>query len=286
MRFSGGACDTNDPAYGRCRRTPSGAAPGGRASRPSRVTPRCGPPCRRSSMRTHRKEEDRHLPPSMRLALPTPLLASVVLAAALPTSASAACGAADASLAGLDTATARSAVLCTVNAERTARGLSAYGETPTLSQAAQGFGDAMVAQSFFDHVSPGGSTLVSRVRATGWIPANGSYSLGEAIAWAGTPLDTATQVVDDWMNSPPHRAILLSDSFREAGLGVAQGIPVGTGSGATVVLDAGVRSAAPRSAGATTPAAGSTPATGTKVRAWRSGKRCAKAARRSRATHA
>jgi len=222
----------------------------------------------------------------MRLVLPTPLLAAVVLTAALPASASAACGGADASLSGLDTATARSALLCTVNAERTARGLSAYGETATLSQAAQGFGDAMVAQSFFDHVSPGGSTLVSRVRATGWIPANGSYSLGEAIAWAGTPLDSAAQVVDDWMNSPPHRAILLSDSFREAGLGIARGIPVGTGSGATVVLDAGVRSAAPRSAGATTPAAGSTPATGTKVRTWRSGKRCAKAARRSRATRA
>ena len=182
-------------------------------------------------MRTHRKEEDGHLPASMRLVLPTPLLAAAVLAAALPASASAACGGADASLAGLDRAAARSALLCTVNAERTARGLSAYGETATLSQAAQGFGDAMVAQAFFDHVSPGGSTLVSRVRATGWIPATGSYSVGEAIAWAGTPLDTAAQVVDGWMNSPPHRAILLSDTFREAGLGVAQRHPGRRGRG-------------------------------------------------------
>src|SRR6476469_1903227 len=247
MRFSGGACDTNDPAYGRCRRTPSGAAPDGRASRPSPPAARCAPPRRRSSMRTHRKEEDRHLPPSMRLALPTPLLAAVALTAALPASASAACGSADASLSGLDTATARSALLCTVNAERTARGLSAYGETATLSQAAQGFGDAMVAQAFFDHVSPGGSTLVSRVRESGWLPATGTYSVGEAIAWAGAPLDSAAQVVDDWMNSPPHRAILLSDSFREAGLGIARGIPVGGGPGATVVLDAGTRSGATRS---------------------------------------
>jgi uncharacterized protein YkwD len=225
----------------------------------------------------------------MRLVLPTPLLAAAVLAAALPATASAACDGADASLSGLDRATARSALLCTVNAERSALGLTAYGETATLSDAAQGFGDAMVAQSFFDHVSPAGSTLVSRARAAGWIPVNGSYSVGEAIAWAGAPLDTAAQVVDGWMNSPPHRAILLSDTFREAGLGIAQGIPVGAGPGATVVLDAGVRSAVPRSAGAATPAtpaAGSTPATGSKVRTWRSGKRCAKAARRSRATRA
>jgi uncharacterized protein YkwD len=240
-------------------------------------------------MRTHRKEEARHLAPLMRLVLPTPLLAAVVLTAALPASASAACGGADASLSSLDTATARGALLCTVNAERTARGLSAYGETATLSQAAQGFGDAMVAQAFFDHVSPAGSTLVSRVREAGWLPATGTYSIGEAIAWAGTPLDTAAQVVDGWMNSPPHRAILLSDSFREAGLGIAQGIPVGAGPGATVVLDAGVRNGASRSAGAATPAtpaAGATPASGSKVRTWRSGKRCAKAARRSRAQRA
>jgi uncharacterized protein YkwD len=217
------------------------------------------------------------------------LLAAAVLAAALPASASAACGGADASLSGLDRAAARSALLCTVNAERTARGLSAYGETATLSQAAQGFGDAMVAQGFFDHVSPGGSTLVGRVRATGWIPATGSYSVGEAIAWAGTPLDTATQVVDGWMNSSPHRAILLSDTYREAGLGVAQGIPAGAGGGATVVLDAGVRSAAPRSASGSTStdsASGATQPSASKVATWRSGKRCAKAARRSRAARA
>ena len=122
-------------------------------------------------MRTHRKEEDRHLAALMRLVLPTPLLAAAVLAAALPASASAACDGADASLSGLDLAAARSALLCTVNAERTARGLAAYGETATpLATPRQGYGDAMVAQSFFDHVSPGGSTLVSRVARDGLDP--------------------------------------------------------------------------------------------------------------------
>ncbi|MEP6955131.1 MAG: CAP domain-containing protein [Solirubrobacteraceae bacterium] len=225
----------------------------------------------------------------MRPALPTPLLAAVVLAAALPSSASAACGGADVALSGLDRAAARSALLCTVNAQRAARGLSAYRDSAGLSQAAQGHSDAMVSQSFFDHVSPDGGTLVARVRATGWIPSAGSYALGEAIAWAGTPLDTATQVVTGWLNSPPHRAILLDDRFREAGLGVTGGIPTGPDLGTTIVLDAGMRTGAARSTSSSPsgpPASATTPPTASKVRQWRSGKTCAKAARRSRAARA
>jgi uncharacterized protein YkwD len=223
----------------------------------------------------------------MRRALPISLLAVAAIVAPLPATATAACSSAVPSLSSSDTATARAAILCAVNAERGARGLAAYTDSGALDQAAQGYAGSMVSGSFFDHVSPGGSTVVDRVRATGWIPAAGSYGLGEAIAWAGAPLDSATGIVAMWMASPPHRAILLDANYREAGIGVAPGVPDGSGApGATVVLDAGVRSGS--ATGATSGSGAAQPATkpATKVAAWRSAKTCARAARRSRKARA
>jgi uncharacterized protein YkwD len=43
------------------------------------------------------------------------------------------------------------------------------------------------------------------------------------------------------MNSPPHRANILSGSFRSIGIGVASGTPVG-GGGGTYTTDFGRRS--------------------------------------------
>lgn len=246
MRFSAGACATIDPAYDRARRAPPGGGASGAANRrspfgrhrpPAGVHPEIFPP---------RHAGDRHVALSMRCALPTSVLAAVVIAAVLPATAAAACASSDTSLSSLDAATAKGALLCAVNDRRAAQRLAAYGADRALTQAAQGHDDAMVSHDFFDHASPGGATLIDRVRATGWIPSAGSYALGEAIAWAGAPLDTATQMVAQWMTSPPHRAILLDDHYRKAGLGVARGVPVGPDMpGTTIVLDVGVRTRAP-----------------------------------------
>ena len=43
------------------------------------------------------------------------------------------------------------------------------------------------------------------------------------------------------MNSPPHRANILSSSFRSIGIGIAYGTPVG-GGGGTYTTDFGRRS--------------------------------------------
>lgn len=48
--------------------------------------------------------------------------------------------------------------------------------------------------------------------------------LGEVLAKGQT---SARAVVDDWMNSPPHRAILLSDKARRAGFSRKGNIWVG-----------------------------------------------------------
>ena len=140
----------------------------------------------------------------------------------------------------LSPADRRAALLCVIGVERGARGLTAVRESPQLTLAAQRHADDMVARAFFAHVTPGGTTLAERVLATGYMGNRRTWALGEAIAWAQDPLDTATQLVQAWLNSPPHRAILLERSFRDLGIGLTPGLTDGTaGTGATTVLNFG-----------------------------------------------
>jgi uncharacterized protein YkwD len=85
-----------------------------------------------------------------------------------------------------------------------------------LTQAADGHSRDMVANNFFDHVGSDGSTLGSRVTATGYA----WRSLGENIA-AGQI--TIEQVVDGWIASEGHCANLLNPAFAEVGLACVSG---------------------------------------------------------------
>ena len=62
----------------------------------------------------------------------------------------------------------RTAVLCLHNAERAGHGLSKLRESPRLRRAADRHSSHMVNAHFFDHTSPGGTTMVDRVRRTGY----------------------------------------------------------------------------------------------------------------------
>jgi uncharacterized protein YkwD len=81
-----------------------------------------------------------------------------------------------------------------------------------LTAAASAHSQDMAIHDLFSHTGSDGSTMVSRVAATGY-----SYSqLAENIA-AGQ--DTAEAVVAGWMKSPGHRANILNCSLRELGVG-------------------------------------------------------------------
>jgi uncharacterized protein YkwD len=147
----------------------------------------------------------------------------------------------------LSNADRRASLVCAIGAERTARGLAVVRENPQLTIAAQRHADDMVVRRYFAHVTPGGATLGERVGATGYMDGRADWGLGETIAWAQEPLDTATGLVRAWLASPPHRAILLDSDFHEVGIGVAAGLTDGSdGPGATAVLDFGFRSPSPR----------------------------------------
>jgi uncharacterized protein YkwD len=138
----------------------------------------------------------------------------------------------------------RSAVLCLHNAERAQHGLPRLSESPRLRRAAERHSSHMVDAHFFDHTSPGGTTMLDRIRRTGYTNGARGWSLGENIAWASGRLATAAQIQHAWMSSPGHRANILRRSFREIGIGIQPGVPVhlsASQSGATYTTDFGFR---------------------------------------------
>jgi uncharacterized protein YkwD len=139
---------------------------------------------------------------------------------------------------------ARDAVLCLMNAQRTARGLKRLRAQPDLAEAAGRFARQMVRDRFFDHTSPGGSTMVSRIEATSYLRDAVRWTVGENLAWGTGTKATPQATVDAWMHSADHRANLLDRDFAEVGIGIAAGAPAelqADEAGGTYVTDLGRR---------------------------------------------
>jgi uncharacterized protein YkwD len=172
------------------------------------------------------------------------LVALAVLAAPAAAHASGPCADADGLPGRLAPERLRAATLCLMNAERGQRGLAQLRGQPLLDRVAQSYARQMVRQRFFDHTSPGGSTMMSRIRGTHYLRDVASWSVGENLAWGSGTLATPRATVRAWMQSPDHRANLLDPRFREVGIGIAAGAPEALDAGeagGTYVTDFGRR---------------------------------------------
>jgi uncharacterized protein YkwD len=100
----------------------------------------------------------------------------------------------------------------------------------------------MVRAKFFSHDSPGGASVLTRVKRKGY-RSDGGMMVGENIAWGSGSYATPAEIVDGWMHSPGHRANILRREFDEIGVGVAIGAPraVGGQPAATYTTDFGKR---------------------------------------------
>lgn len=172
----------------------------------------------------------------------TAILASLTLS--ISTAHAADCTGANALPALASVPTAKAATLCLLNHERASRGLLPLAEQPVLASAAQSYSEAMVAQRFFDHVSPAGQTL--RDRLASYVGTTGIWSTGEILAWGAGPLATPEAIVKSWMNSAGHRDNILNPEFNEVGVGIAAGSPQGglPAVSATYVAELGARGSA------------------------------------------
>jgi uncharacterized protein YkwD len=166
--------------------------------------------------------------------------ALAVLLFAAP-SASAACSSANATAAKASKRALVRATLCVLNAERSRHRLRPLRLNRKLSRAAQRHSRAMARNRFFSHTSPGGASFVDRIRSTGYLSGARSWTVGENIAYGSGTRSTPRSIGRAWMNSPPHRANILSSSYRAIGIGIASGTPIG-GGGGTYTTDFGRRS--------------------------------------------
>src|SRR5712691_715658 len=114
-------------------------------------------------------------------------------------------------------------LLQTMNAVRTSRGLAPLRVDILLVRAARGHSADMLHRQYFAHGS-----VLGRVQAAG---AHGPV-FGEDLAWAAGL--TAQWVVDHWLASPTHRAVMLRPGFHRVGIGISFGTFIGHGGAAVV----------------------------------------------------
>ena len=100
----------------------------------------------------------------------------------------------------------------------------------------------MVERGYFSHVEPGGLGSLDRIRRSGYLSGARRFTCGENIGWGDGASSSPRSMMRAWMNSAPHRANILTGSFREVGLGGVPGTPGhARASGATYTTVFGTR---------------------------------------------
>jgi uncharacterized protein YkwD len=135
----------------------------------------------------------------------------------------------------------RDAILCLHNQIRAENDLPSLRENKRLRKAALGHSRHMVKDTFFEHTTPEGVTMVERILRAKYVREDEGWVLGENLAWGTGSYGTPRGAVNAWMESPGHKANILKRSFREMGVGVVLGVPVSDAAGTTYTVDFGVR---------------------------------------------
>lgn len=113
-------------------------------------------------------------------------------------------------------------ILRLTNEERQSAGLNPVAGCSRLATAALLHSNRMLEGQFFAHDDPGtGTKIVDRIRSTGYLDSANGWSVGENIAMG---YSTANATMVGWMNSPGHRANILTPGFTHLGVGVSIGI--------------------------------------------------------------
>jgi uncharacterized protein YkwD len=119
-----------------------------------------------------------------------------------------------------------SSLLQAMNGVRTSHRLAPLRLDVRLLRAARGHSADMMRRQYFAHGSVAGRVLAQGARGP---------VFGEDLAW-GTGV-TAGWVVDKWLASPMHRAVLLRPGFRRVGIGISFGTFAGYNGAAVVTAD-------------------------------------------------
>jgi len=109
-----------------------------------------------------------------------------------------------------------------INKERTKRGLRELRLNARLVNSSRGHSTDMGQSNYFGHDSqnPQGESWSSRIVRYGYSRQGYSYwKAGEDIYWGAQLYSSPVACVDSWMHSPAHRAVILTKTFRDIGVG-------------------------------------------------------------------
>ncbi|HEX9482520.1 MAG TPA: CAP domain-containing protein [Solirubrobacteraceae bacterium] len=167
-----------------------------------------------------------------------------LLLSAPPSVAAAACPGATLLPTSTDAAAIDKATLCLVNQVRAAHHLHSLRANRYLLNVAASQVTTMVSWDYFSDVRPSGQTPLSLVGVTRYRVHAASFAVGQNIAWGTESFASPEHIVQEWMASRPHRAVILTKLYRDAGVAVEPAIPgvLGAGrAGATYAMEFGVR---------------------------------------------
>jgi uncharacterized protein YkwD len=107
------------------------------------------------------------------------------------------------------------AIVRGINEQRARYGVAPVRASRRLARAADYHSWEMLDGNYFAHTSRDGGAFDARIHRY-----THKQALGEALAMLGGACGrgSARRIVNMWMNSPPHRAILLSGRYRRIGL--------------------------------------------------------------------
>ena len=177
------------------------------------------------------------------LALASP--ASSLGAKPLARASTSACPGANVVPNGRNAAVVDAATLCLMNQLRAARGLPSLRTNGALARIASGQAKDMVRGHYFADQSLTGQSPLSRIVASGYAhPAGARLLTAQNIGFGTGPHATPAGIVNAWMHSPPHRRIMLTGAYRDAGVGSMASVPSGISSswlGGTYAVEFGMR---------------------------------------------
>ncbi|HEX3910360.1 MAG TPA: CAP domain-containing protein [Solirubrobacteraceae bacterium] len=180
-------------------------------------------------------------------ALPTGEAAVSVAQTPRAVAAASACAGEGSSPNGRNAALIDAAALCLMNQIRAAHSLPALHFNASLGRIASGQASDMVRGHYFGDQSLSGQSPLARIMASGYVlhPANIRLHAAQNIGWGTGHSATPAGIVRAWMESPPHRKIILTGAYRDAGVGVAPSVPSGFSGrwhGGTYAAEFGIRS--------------------------------------------
>jgi uncharacterized protein YkwD len=124
-----------------------------------------------------------------------------------------------------DTAAVDAATLCLVNELRAKHHLRRLRANRYLLGVAASQVKTMVSWDYFADVRPSGQTPFALVSVTRYPAHTAGFAVGQNIAWGTGGFSTPSHIVQEWMASPPHRAVILTNEYRDAGVAVKPAVP-------------------------------------------------------------